>query len=175
MKTTRAVAVIYENAETREAAVAFCDRLVQRAWAKSDLEVNWWSFEHLEEKASASAAADKTVEADMILFAAHPTGEMPFHVRALVESWLGRRKRREGVLVGLADPGTQTADKHVYLRAIARRAGLDYLTEVQQELSFAMPDSVESYARRADEVTSVLDEILHHAAPPRRMALEKPT
>ncbi|SPE56359.1 hypothetical protein SBV1_2340017 [Verrucomicrobia bacterium] len=42
---------------------------------------------------------------------------------------------------------------------------MDYLTEVPHELQRTIPDSLDSYASRADTVTSVLDEILHKQRP----------
>jgi hypothetical protein len=43
---------------------------------------------------------------------------------------------------------------------------MDYLTQVPQDIARAFPDSLDSYTRRADQVTSILDGILHQQAPP---------
>jgi hypothetical protein len=38
---------------------------------------------------------------------------------------------------------------------------MDYLTKVPLDISFSIPDSLESYTERACQVTSLLDDILH--------------
>jgi hypothetical protein len=43
---------------------------------------------------------------------------------------------------------------------------MDYLTQVPQDIPRCIPESIESYTERADQVTSLLDGILHQQAPP---------
>jgi hypothetical protein len=170
MKANLSVVVVYEDNVVRERAVGFCDHLVGRFWATCGFDVNWWSFGLLQESLGAGASAEKAAAADLIIFAAQSGEEMPVHVRAWVESWLDRRGDREGALVGLVEhsggASTGAADKQVYLRNIAHRSGMDYLTEVPQNILDLIPESLESYTDRAHQVTGVLDEILHHPAPP---------
>ncbi len=174
-KTTWSVVVVYESAEMRELAVAFCDRLVKRNWAKVIFNVDWWSFESLTEPDSARTAAGKTAEADLVLFAARPHRELPFHVRSWAETWIPQRSEREGSLVGLPTPDVgdpvEAAATRAYLRSLAHRAGMDYLTEFPEELMHPIPESLEVYAERANQVTDVLDEILHHPPPVQRSLL----
>jgi hypothetical protein len=42
---------------------------------------------------------------------------------------------------------------------------MDYLTHIPQDMA-RISDSLDSYTIRADEVTSVLDDILHQQMPP---------
>ena len=91
-------------------------------------------------------------------------------------TWLEKRREREGALIGLIgtakDPKTDTASKHRYLRQIAERGRMDYLSTDLSAAPEAVADSIESIHQRADQITSVLDEILSHIpthpAPPRR-------
>ncbi len=170
MKANWSVAVVYEDESTRQSAVAFCDGLVEKFWAECEFDVGWWSFDQLQASKSAGDASGKAAEADMIVFAARPEGEMPIGVGAWVDGWLGRRGEREGMLVGLfghgAEPGEEMTEKQVYLRAIAHRCGMDYLTELPHTISRLFPDSPESISERVGTVTSILDEILHHHSPP---------
>jgi hypothetical protein len=174
-KTTWTVVVVYESAEMRELALAFCDRLVKRHWARLSFDVNWWSFEALTDPDSAQTAAGKTAEADLVLFAARPQKELPFHVRSWAETWIPQRSEREGSLVGLPTPDVcdpaEAASTRVYLRTLAHRAGMDYLTEFPEELMHPIPESLEVYAERANQVTDVLDEILHQPPPVQRSLL----
>jgi len=168
-KATSSVVVIYQEEQAREEAVKFCDLLIKRFWASHEFDVNWWSFDSLEDGRGARDASLKTTNADLIIFASKPGDEIPGFVKSWFETWVGQRGDREGALVGLMDPGAGAgyiSDKFVFLRNVAHRGGMDYLTQMPKELSLVIPDSIESYAERADRVTSVLDEILHYKAPP---------
>ena len=169
-KRTWSVVVVYEDAAAREEAVRFCDLLIERFWARYEFDVGWWSFAMLEEDDSAREATRKATEAALIVFAPRLDGEVPIAVQKWIEGWLGDRGDREGALVGLLDPGAGLsgglASKYVYLRTVAHRCGLDYLTQLPEDIARAIPDSLESYNERAAQVTSVLDEILHQPALP---------
>ena len=162
---------MYEDVPARENAVAFCDHLVERFWARYEFAVSWWSLADLSVVDSSQRAARKAIEADLIVVATTPGLDIPMALREWVESWLGRRGEREGALVGLTDPRAgqtgPSAEKFAYLRNAAHRAGMDYLTDIPQSISSrSIPDSIESYSERAHQVTSVLDDILHRKAPP---------
>lgn len=175
MKTTQIVAVVYEDPIAREEAVGFCDHLVEQFWNQFSFDIGWCSFTSLLEADSIAQATRKAADADWIIFAARPEGEMPFYVRAWIETWLKERGEREGVLVSLGagtGPASETADKPLYLRQVAHRAGMDYLTQFPSSLSHPIPDSPESCTARAAEVTSVLEGILHHPPPGRLASLE---
>lgn len=166
MKATKSMAVIYEDAEARQTAVGFCDCLIKRFWDEFDFNVGWWQFDALETSDKAKEGARKASEADFVVVAAHFGSEIPPRsFTNWVELWLETRGYREGALVGLpspqAAPGFETTPFSLYLRAVAHRAGMDYVSEVPQGLSHPIPESVDSCCERAKQVTSVLDEILH--------------
>src|SRR5438128_7460923 len=145
MKATWSVAVIYEDKAAREHAVKFCDHLVERFWASHGFDVSWFPFSALQEEQTAKEAAQKAIEAEVILFATRTEGEMPLEVKAWIESWVIQRGDREGSLIGLTDPGTSLGhrppEKYVYLRAVAHRGGMDYLTQIPDTISHSIPDS----------------------------------
>lgn len=173
-KARWSVVVVYEDHVARERAMGFCDQLVARFWARGEFDVGWWSFALLNQAIAAQEAAEKAAQADLIVFAATPVGHFPTLVKAWIESWLTRRDDREGMLVGLlesdASPGGTEEPKHLYLRQAAHRGDMDYLTQVPQELSRSIPDSLDSYTERADQVTSLLDDILRQPATPPGLA-----
>jgi hypothetical protein len=74
------------------------------------------------------------------------------------------------MLVGLMEPGADAGNregqKHHYLRKVAHHGAMDYLTTVPPDTCFSIPDSLDSYTERADQVTSLLDDILRQQAPP---------
>jgi hypothetical protein len=169
-KTGWSVVVVYEDAATRERAVTFCDQLVSRYWAKCEFDVSWWPFTMLDQAAAGKEAVERAAQADLIVFSATPEGDFPPSVTAWVESWLNQRGEREGMLVGLMEPGADADNrerqKHHYLRKVAHHGAMDYLTRVPPDTCFSIPDSLDSYTERADQVTSLLDDILRQQTSP---------
>ena len=174
MKRNWSVAVVYEDTSAREGAVKFCDLLVHRFWAESEFSMDWRGFSELEDEAGCREAEAKCAEADLIVFATRPETELPDFVRHWMEGWVTRRGEREGALIGLNDPAAGSTSgapgKFCYLRSVAHRAGMDYLTNVPEQLG-AAPESTESCSERARQVTHVLDEILHRREVPRSVMI----
>ena len=172
-KTAWSVVVVYEDAATRESGVTFCDQLVGRFWAKCEFEVSWWPFAVLDQAPTAKEAAERAAKADLIILSAIPDGDFPPHVKDWLETWLSWRGDREGMFVGLIAPSGESAggegQKHYYLRNAAHRGAMDYLTHIPQDISRPIPDSLDSYTKRADQVTSLLDDILHQQTPPQNL------
>ena len=171
MKSTWAVLVVYENEQAREQAVSFCDRLVERFWAKFWFDVSWSSYGSLEDRQNAEQFARKAGEADIIVFSHLGQRDFSWPMRVWVETWLTIRGEREGKLVGLCTaPSTIKAPTgFAYLRQVAHRAGMDFVTEVPQTITDTMPNSPDMVVSRARQVTSVLDGILHQPTRPRAL------
>jgi hypothetical protein len=169
-KAAWSVVVVYEDSAARARAVGYCDQLVSRFWAKCEFDISWWSFAVLGEASAAKEAASKAAGANLILFSATPEGDFPLAVKAWIETWLNQRGDREGMLLGLMEPSAAPAGRegprHHCLRNAAHHGAMDYLTHVPQDITFAIPDSLDSYTKRANQVTSLLDDILHKQPPP---------
>jgi len=167
----RCVVVVYETPAIREHAMQFCERLAGECECTPVSEMIWWSFHFLALPAEASDAAQKAADADVVVFAMKAGGDLPHQIKLWIENWLNKRGEREGALVGLlAREGSHdiASFREIYLRHIARRAGMDYLSHAAPTASKAIPDSLDSFSERAGQVTSVLDGILHtypHPAP----------
>lgn len=170
MKSTWSAVMIYEDLSTREEAMKFSDNLVRRFWSQYEFDFGWWSADDLAGEDRAGAAAHKAARADLIVFALAPEGPMADPVLEWVESWIGERSDREGALVGLLDPAAGpigiTTEKYLYLRSLAHRAGMDYLIQMPEHMARPIPDSLDSYAERAFQKTSVLDEIIRRPVRP---------
>jgi hypothetical protein len=168
-KAAWSVVVVYEDTAAREQAVDFCDQLVKRFWARFEFEVSWWSFSLLQKDPVAMEAAEKAAQADLVILSSLRQEDLPVPVKGWIESWLSRRGDREGILAGLMGPGVVgsglEAPKHLYLRQVAHRGAMDYLTQVPQNISRSIPESLDLYTTRAAQVTNVLNEILHQQAP----------
>ncbi len=172
-KATWSVVVVYDRPETRDTAVCFCDQLVQRFWTDYEFDVSWFEVKDLQEEASAQQAGRRATQADLLIFALPASGAVSAELQTWLETWANRRRDREGALVGLLAPESEkameAAETHNYLRQVAHRAGMDYLTQVPQSISWQIPESLDSCTERASQVTSVLDEILRQQTPPPRL------
>lgn len=169
----KCLVVIYETAAIREHAVRFCERLSREQDAAPVSEMDWWSFHSLGNSIPGTNAAVKAASADVIVFAMHAKGDLPDHIKWWIEAWLNKRGEREGALVGLLareePPYDMAPFREIYLRNIALRAGMDYLSHAAPTAAKAIPDSLDSYNERAGQITSVLDNILRtfpHTPPP---------
>jgi hypothetical protein len=160
---------VYEDDDARKGAVQFCDALVKRFWKECGFDVTWEGLQDIEAGALDPQKIAKAAQARIMVFALSPDTALSPGARTWIDCWLSSRGDREGMLVGLNDPGSSSssgaADKFLYLRSAAVRGGMDYLTEYPQAISRFIPDSFESYSKRADVVTSVLDEILNKPTP----------
>lgn len=159
----RCVVVVYETPAIREDAMSFCERLAAECECTPVSEINWCSF-HVLALPEGGDAAQMAANADVVVFAMKAGGDLPHDVKLWIENWLNRRGEREGALVGLLArevPHDIAPFREIYLRHIARRAGMDYLSHAAPTASKAIPDSLDSFSQRAGQVTSVLDSILH--------------
>jgi hypothetical protein len=160
----KCVVVVYETPAIREHAVKFCERLEHEPESAGKAELNWWSFHLLSESAGGADTAQKAAQADVVVFAMDAAGDLPDAIKLWIETWLNKRGEREGALVGLLDREERSHDvppfREIYLRHIARRAGMDFLSHAAPTATKAIPNSLDSYSERAGQMTSVLDNIL---------------
>jgi hypothetical protein len=177
MKETWSVVVIHGEEGAKAQADNFCGQLTKRFWDRFDFKVCSWAFGDLKTQEEAAAAARAAVKADFIVICGCAEAGLPEHLRWWIESWVGERGDREGILVGLlTSPGgaeTELVETHARLRDSAHRSGMDYLTELPQSFSWPIPESIEAYSERAGTTTAVLDEILHHQAMPSALTAEE--
>lgn len=169
-RSTSSVVVLYEDLAAREHAVQFCDCLVEKFWTSCAFDIDWWAFELLSEPSAASQAREKASQAGWVVVAVAQCGRLALEVKAWIEKWLANRaNQQEGTLIGLLPAHLDQADvdeTDTYLRNVAHRAGMDYLTKVPHAISHPIPDSLDSYSQRAQCVTGVLDDILHYRCKP---------
>lgn len=129
--------------------------------------MNWASWAELEDVEAARQTEKWAAQAELVVVATEGVGGLPNRMSWWLEMALRKRGDREGVLVGLPLPEaglkSEAAAAQVHLRKLAHDNGMDYLTTLPESLPRPEPESVESYTRRATQVTSVLDRILHQA------------
>lgn len=160
-----AVIIVHEDAGTRDHAARFCRQLAELHGAGMEFQFHWWSGDRLANATDAGEAAAAAARAPMVVLSLQPEGDVPAVIKHWIEHWLRARGEREGALIGLVEtdpnPCSIACLKEVYLRRVAHRAGMDYLSHVPPIAPRAIPDSLDSYNERAGRMTAVLDEILH--------------
>ena len=163
------VAVAYADTVTRERAMLLCDHLVHKLWQGVDFEITWWKFDYLNHPRIAAAAAGAARRADMVIFSTEADRELTPAVQSWVESWAARREIREGALVALIgnanDPANGTGPIHIYLRSVAQRAEMDYLSNLPDAVPERVGGSIETITQQAAPATSMLGRIYQRASP----------
>jgi len=169
--------VLYEDHATRDRAMEVCDRLVHKFWADVEFEFNWWRFDFLNDSVLASEAVRLTARSELILLAAHAGRELPPPVKSWIAGWLPLRESGFGVLVAMigteADQLKGLSPIHVYLRQAAQQANMDYLPQVIDGPLGTFEASIETISKRAEKVTTLLDNILHRPPTPLRWGINE--
>lgn len=168
MNKNCSVVVLHEDEPTREQAIRCLNDLVESAWRHFEFSTDWASLEDLRDQAIACGVAEKASKADFVIFSLRSDGEFPFETLEWIERWLqSREESHEGALVGLfLDHGDSCQQKEIFLRNLARKTGLDFLTRLPEGSMGNIPDSLNSFNERATCMTGVLDEILQNPPPP---------
>ena len=169
--------VLYEDHATRDHAMEICDRLVHKFWADVEFEFSWWRFDFLNDSALADDAVRLAARSELILLAAHAGRELPPPVMSWIEGWLPIREPGFGALVAMigteADRLKGLSPIHVYLREAAQRANMDYLPQVIDGPLGKFDASIETISKRAEKVTTLLDNILHRPPTPLRWGINE--
>ena len=162
------VVVLCENSALYGYARAACEQMAKKYPIGAEFQFRWWLFDDLTDSQERLAAIGAAASADMIVFAVSSEGELPEMIKAWVEEWLFERGGREGTIVGLfPDTGEIcTTRKYCYLRQIACRGQMDFMSALPAILPSKLPDNFDWVSRRAGEVTSVLNEILRGPSSP---------
>jgi len=171
MKACKLVA-LSEDESGRERAKKFCNALMDRFWTQYEFEVSWFTFADLADMKRSTASAHEAGQTDMVIVACSAESQMPTDVQLWVEQWIAHRSDREGCLVGLVEsPANLCSGRETYLRNVARRGGLDFLTEIPDTLLGALPEDLTAASQRATHISGVLEDILTKPITPRTLPL----
>lgn len=177
-KETCSVVVVYQDAATRQRAMSVCDFLVKKFWSEIEFDFQWWRADFLTNARMAEDAGTNAAEADFVIICPSVESEISPALQAWFDTWIERRGGREGALVVdfTEEDVAQTPSvqrKIRFLEGVARRAGMDYLSCVPLPVANSLPDSFEAATLRAEEITSVLDDILSRVPPPSHFGLNE--
>lgn len=157
--------LLYESPQSRE-------QLLNRFGKEAEAHLErgqWLSFGEVTSRDTLEEILGKLLSAEVIVVAAAAEGDFTDEFKSWINDWVARRNDREGALVGIFhDQKTVNlaSRKEVYLRHAAHLAGMDYLSRLPLQTVQTVPDSLDTFSERADQMTSVLDTILKNRPAP---------
>jgi hypothetical protein len=160
------VALVYQDIPTWKWANQVCDQ-VSRLAGRDAVRCTMWDISRLSDPAVLEDAVLTTMQADVILISIYDANELPVDLCVWIDAWLPRRSLPTGALIALISiPGETSAQlEHArgYLRAVARKGGLDFLLR-KRSLSATSRGYfyVEKLTERTSSMTSVVQEALNH-------------
>jgi len=127
------VVIAYEDFEAGKHAKKTYDYLVENLGQEFQLTSEMWKFDVLSIPKLREIAVKDALQADIILLSIH-SGELPTHVTAWIESWLGEPGNAMALVAlfaGGRDDTVQARSLRSYLAGVAKRAKMEF---------FAQPD-----------------------------------
>lgn len=162
--------IVCEDEVAHAYATGQCHRMALQHWRAVDFQFKWWLFANLSCPDHAECAAAAAATADVIVLCTQPAGALPDIVRHWLESWPRRRGRREGTMVDLTVPVPEAPAgislKQVFLRQVAREAGLDFLPHLPTQLAGSAKESRAWLNERAALPGKLLSGIVNHLPVP---------
>ena len=160
------IVVVFQDPLTRQWATESWER-VSEILCQEDARLRFWRMDDLVHPLVAQEAISAASEASILMVAVRDTIVPPPALCVWNEGWLAHRKANAGLLVSMIGVHPQlkatSANLDEYLRAIALRAGMDYLPRQRMLPPEAISSfDLESISGRANATTRVLGEILEH-------------
>jgi hypothetical protein len=129
------VALIYEDAQTREWARRAYER-VTKAAAGQGVRPTWWNLNNLADPGVLAAAVSTAMRADVIVLAARAGDGMPLAFYTWINAWLPNRFQSGGVLLALLAKTERSSARPArvgeYLREVARQGRMSFLLETRK-------------------------------------------
>lgn len=125
------IMTLHQGEVTLAWAKALCDFV--RSQAGDDaVRCTWWNMRDLSSPATLAGAVSTAIRADLIVVSAPACDLLPLPFYIWVESWLPHRHLAAGALasvLGVPAQGGHSSRVRDYLRAIAKQARMDFLSQ----------------------------------------------
>jgi hypothetical protein len=129
------IALIYEDAHTREWARETYERVAKLAGAQG-VRPTWWNLNNLGDPSVLAAAVSTAMRADVIVIGARVGEGMPLAFYAWINAWLPNRFHNGGVLAALLGKTDRSSARPTrvgeYLREVARQGRMNFLLETRE-------------------------------------------
>lgn len=169
--------IAYDDASTRSRAAGLHDHLSQQLLDDYDFQCSWWRIEQLHNPSLSEQAADAAANANMVILSVRGDQPLPPAFKAWLPRWLARKGSQKSALVVLISTGGQPTEEsrrlQSYLQQVARQARMDFFAHVYPLPKVEADYSVASFARRAEAVTPLLEDILDQPMPTPRWGINE--
>lgn len=146
------IAGVYQDFVTRDWAMQSCSRATRLA-GEEGVQSTWYSADSLSEPGFLRDAVRDALVADVIVVSVYGAHELPLDLYVWIDAWLPRRPLRVGALtalIGFAQPlDSESARTFEYLRAVARKAKLDFVPQACQRPIASPADSIKLSSEHA--------------------------
>jgi hypothetical protein len=172
------VVVVFEGFEARRRAMVVEAHLIQQFEEEFVFETHEWRFDQLSPNDHGPEAARVAAAADLVIFASSKE-ELPNNIKLWIEMWLANRGEQETALAAIIGTPTPQAKPttlaHLYLEKVANETGMTYFPAQFKICKQIEPCSMKTIVARAEAVTPLLEEILHHRyiPPPMRWGINE--
>ena len=141
------VVTVYQDPLTRYWATELWERVGQLIHCGEVCRKSW-KISDLRQAAIFPDAVQAAAEADVLVISVRDAEELPAFLYVWIDGWMPRRAGRAGALVALigmpAQPDKQCDHASQYLKAVARRTGLDFLPRERKLLDESVALSARS-------------------------------
>lgn len=154
------LAIIYEDANSRDTAINLCDRLLHHFRGDLNFDATWWQCRFLGDPVLAERAAAAASLADIIVVTARDPDNLAMEAKTWFEQWVVPRVQPGGALAWLptlAEPPHVRGIASSYLEGLAYRARLDFL-------SLELPRNEEETYSQPAETMAIWETVATSAA-----------
>lgn len=163
------VVLVYQDIADGQRAMRVLNGVVRGQGDDLEFEPVVWSFDLLSDPEWRAAATSDALKADILLISTSSPNPLPEAVERWVEDALGRKRGTEAAIVAIFGsedyPDAAASPRLQALETATRQAGLDFFAPQPRHERTELDAILERIHQRAEMVTPVLAEILHHHAP----------
>lgn len=152
-KSSFNVVIAYEDFETGKHGKSTCDFLAEHLGSEFEFSSQMWKFDVLTVPKLKEMAAKDAAAADIIIVAAHGTGDLPAQVKSWIEMALEEGIHAIGLVALFDDNSGMDSPGRAYLESVALGANLEFFSQ-PGPLTPAMGES--SRAESSSKTLSIL-------------------
>jgi hypothetical protein len=126
------ILIVAEDVAASRHAQQVYSRLVRQLGDDFDFDPHVWEFGALADPELRAAAAQEAVRSDVIIIAGHGRAELPPHVTAWIQLWLGRNANPPALVALFGATGSLGRNRAAicaHLQEVARRGRMDFFCE----------------------------------------------
>ena len=165
-KSALRVVIAYDDVAARKRAMRMLADLGKDLGNDIEFQLLPWSFDLLADMDWREVAAHDAVKADILIIATSSTNPLPSAVERWAKATISQKRGTAAAVVALfasdENPDGAGSSRLEAIRTAARQAGLDFFAPAPRH---ELDEAIARIHQRAEMVTPLLAEILHHPQP----------